>query len=346
MSTQATVSVIIPCYKQAQFLPDVLISIASQTYGSVEVVVVDDGSPDNTVEVATQHGVRCIRQENKGASEARNAGFRASHGEYIVFIDADDRLTPRSIEAHLQCFAEHPEAGFVVGGIDILRGEIREEPMRPSPAVADQYEELLKANHVANTMAVMFRRVVLETVGGFDGALSAGEDYELLLRAARSFSGATHSTVVALYRRHETNASRDGARMLRGMLGVIRSQRSFLQGNARLKKAFRIGEAFWRDWFGGVTIKQILMNLRNARPLPALKALATLLWYVRWRIALLPWKHRHRVLSAAQRSIHHLGTRWTPRRFVRRGLDIPTSAPQPRFGCARESVRHHQISRR
>ena len=120
MSSQATVSVIIPCYKQAQFLPEALISALSQTHGSVEVVVVDDGSPDKAAEVAAQHGVRCIRQKNRGASEARNAGFRASHGDYVLFIDADDKLTPRSIQAHLQCFAEHPDAGFVVGAIDIL----------------------------------------------------------------------------------------------------------------------------------------------------------------------------------------------------------------------------------
>jgi glycosyltransferase involved in cell wall biosynthesis len=271
-------------------------------------VVVDDGSPDKAAEVAAQHGVCCIRQENRGVSEARNAGFRASHGDYVVFIDADDKLLPRSIEAHLECFAEHPNAGFVVGKIDILKGAIREELVRSGPVLSDQYEELLKANHVANTIAVMFRRAVIETVGGFDPALSAGEDYELLLRVARSFSGANHSTVVALYRRHGTNVSRDGARMLRAMLSVMRSQRSFLRGNARLKKAFRTGKTFWRDWYGGVTVKQIFIHLRNGRPLAAVKALTALLWHVRWRIALLPWKHRDRVLSVTQRGVRRLRT--------------------------------------
>ncbi len=79
------------------------------------------------------------------------------------------------------------------------------------------YEELLKVNHVANTTAVMFRRSALETVGGFDTYCEPAEDYEILLRAARSLPSAHHRRVVAQYRRHETNTSREGVTMLRAM---------------------------------------------------------------------------------------------------------------------------------
>ena len=116
---EALVSVIIPCYRQADFLPQALESALAQTHCETEIIVVDDGSPDNTAEVVARYpGVRYLRQENRGLAGARNGGFRVSKGEYVLFLDADDRLTPNAVEAHLSCFAKHPEAGFVVGDID------------------------------------------------------------------------------------------------------------------------------------------------------------------------------------------------------------------------------------
>jgi glycosyltransferase involved in cell wall biosynthesis len=113
------VSVIIPCYKQARYLPESIESGLAQTHRGVEVVVVDDGSPDNAAEVAARYpNVVYLRQENSGIAEARNAGFRVSRGDYLMFLDADDRLTPNAAEAHLRCFRENPAAGFVVGDID------------------------------------------------------------------------------------------------------------------------------------------------------------------------------------------------------------------------------------
>ena len=112
------VSIIIPCYNQAQFLADSIESALTQTYGRTELVVVDDGSSDNTAELAARYPVRYIRQPNRGVAEARNCGFNASAGEYVIFLDADDRLTCDSVQAHLHCLAAHPGVGFVVGEIE------------------------------------------------------------------------------------------------------------------------------------------------------------------------------------------------------------------------------------
>ena len=99
----ALVSVVIPCYNQAHFLGEAIESVLAQTYPHREIVVVDDGSPDNTREVASRYpGVRYVRQENQGLAAARNTGLRHSSGSYLVFLDADDRLLPEALEVGLR----------------------------------------------------------------------------------------------------------------------------------------------------------------------------------------------------------------------------------------------------
>ena len=298
-------SIVIPCYRQAHFLSGAIESALSQTARRVEVVVVDDGSPDNSAEVVARYpSVRYVRQKNRGVAEARNAGFRASGGEYVLFLDADDRLTPNAVESHLSCFAKHPEAGFVVGDIDhiSLDGSYTGSPRWPM-LEANHYEELLKVNHVANTIAVMFRRLVIERIGGFEASCAPAEDYELLLRAARLFPSAHHRTVVAQYRRHPANSSRQGTVMLRATDRVMEMQLPVLNGNPRLKTAWRQGERYWRDRFGPTTIKQLRAHLGRCEIRAAASAAVTLLRYVRGRLFVFPWIYRQQGLDYVRRRL-------------------------------------------
>jgi len=308
------VSIVIPCYNLAHFLRDAIESILAQTYPRIELVVVDDGSMDNTAAVVADYPLaRCVRQENRGVAEARNVGFGATNGEYVLFLDADDRLAPDAVQAHLRCFAEHPEAGFVVGAIEQITGEGSCRGMSHSPVLeSDQYKHLLEANHIANTIAVMFRRSVFETLGGFTQYFSPAEDYELLLRAARAFPSAHHSRVVASYRRHATNTSRKGVIMLEAMRRVMRSQRELVRGNPRLEAAWRKGDNSWREFFGGVTVKEIYAHLGRGEMWHAAGAATALLVHVRSRLLVLPWKYRARALAAVRRRLFgpdKLGTR-------------------------------------
>jgi glycosyltransferase involved in cell wall biosynthesis len=299
------VSVIIPCYKQAHFLPESVESVLAQTYPRTEVVVVDDGSPDDVGEVVGRYpGVRCVRQENRGLARARNAGFRASGGEYALFLDADDRLAPKAVESHISCFAKHAEAGFVVGDIDhiSLDGSYAGSPRWPV-LEANHYEELLKVNHVANTIAVMFRRSVIERLGGFEASCSPAEDYELLLHAARLFPSAHHRTVVAQYRRHPASLSRKGTAMLRAMDRVMEMQLPILDGNPCLIAAWHQGERHWRDRFGPTTIKQLYAHLRRCEIGGATSAAAALLRYIRGRLFAFPWIYRQQGLDYVRRRL-------------------------------------------
>ena len=112
------ISVVIPSYNTARYLPDAIESALQQTHPRVEIVVVNDGSPDNTDEVVQPYldRITYIKQENRGLSAARNVGFRASHGEFVCFLDADDILLPCKFELQLVKFEREPDLGVVISG--------------------------------------------------------------------------------------------------------------------------------------------------------------------------------------------------------------------------------------
>ena len=144
------VSVVIPCYDQARYLPDAIESVLAQSYPHLELVVVDDGSPDNTAEVAARYpGVQVVRQENAGLSGARNTGLRHTNGAYLIFLDADDRLLPKAVADGLAAFAAHPEAAFVAGRCRIIDTTgVAQLTQQPDPDRGDPYEALLRGNYI------------------------------------------------------------------------------------------------------------------------------------------------------------------------------------------------------
>ncbi len=112
------VSIIVPCFKQAEYLSEALDSVLSQTYPNWECVIVNDGSPDNTEEIANlylekDNRIKYVSQENKGLATARNAGIANSQGEYILPLDADDLIAPTYIEKAIERFTQHPETKLV-----------------------------------------------------------------------------------------------------------------------------------------------------------------------------------------------------------------------------------------
>jgi glycosyltransferase involved in cell wall biosynthesis len=303
---QATVSVVIPCFRQAHFLREAIESVIAQSHPA-EIVVVDDGSPDNTAEVAAAYpAVRLIRQENSGLAEARNSGFKASTGGYIIFLDADDRLTPDAVETHLQCFAEHPEAKLVVGDIDHIAedGSFMGSPRWPL-LTTNFYEQLLKVNHVANMIAVMLRREVMVQIGGFATSCSPAEDYRLLLQAVRNFPCAHHRHVVAQYRRYPTSLSRRGGIMLRALHHVMSLEKAHVNGNPTLERAHRVGLRYWQDSYGRVAIRELVGNVAQGELANAAKTLGALIRYVGLYAIVIPWNHRRRIFRRLTAALRH-----------------------------------------
>jgi len=183
------VSVIIPTYNQAHFVAQAVESALAQTHPDVETIVVDDGSTDGTPSVLAAFGdaIRTIRQENKGLPAARNAGFRASRGEYVLFLDSDDVILPEKLARHVALLEAEPRFGLTysawqqvdAGGTRVL-GQVR--PNRQGHLLAD----LLRRTCFFFASAAVVRRRCLERVGLFDESLPWGEDADVWLRLARA----------------------------------------------------------------------------------------------------------------------------------------------------------------
>jgi glycosyltransferase involved in cell wall biosynthesis len=259
------VSIVITCRNQAQFLAEAIESALAQTYPDTETVLVDDGSTDGTAEVAGRYPrVRLVSQPHTGLSAARNTGLAQSTGEMIAFLDADDRLLPNAVETGVRALTDHPEAACAVGHHRLIDagGAITAEWTR-APVDADPYAALLRRNHIGMHATVLYRRSVLDEVGPFDTALRKCEDYDLLLRIARSHGIYVHGVLIAEYRRHASNMSRDPIRMLKAVLRVHGRQWSYVRRRPEYWDAYRAGRAFWHDFYGGQMVRQVQADAAN-----------------------------------------------------------------------------------
>ena len=115
---QPLVSIVIPCYNREKYISDAIDSALAQTYSNIEVIVVDDGSIDGSVDVVRQYGdrVKLVLQDNGGVNVARNRCFRESRGDFLVFLDSDDWLSPDIVECHVKTARQFPEAGIFCAG--------------------------------------------------------------------------------------------------------------------------------------------------------------------------------------------------------------------------------------
>jgi glycosyltransferase involved in cell wall biosynthesis len=247
------VSVIIPCYNQAHFLSDAIESVLSQTYPYFEVIVVDDGSPDNTSEVAARYpSVKCVRQENRGLAGARNGGLPHARGDFLLFLDSDDRLMPDALETNLRYFDAHPGCGLVCGQQRVIAedGSLLKVLRRPLIG-GDLYATLLARSHPLIPGSVMFRRAAFDSVKPYDSAVNGAADYELYFRIARRYPTYWHDEVVLEYRRHGSNmTTTKAANMLADTVEVLRAQRPFIEGNERYLKAYRAGMLKGQETYG------------------------------------------------------------------------------------------------
>lgn len=254
------VSVVIPCYNQGQFLREAIESVKAQTWQSVELVVVDDGSTDCTPDVVAEFpGIVAVRQENCGLSAARNRGLHASRGAFVAFLDADDLLLPNALAAGVDALVRHPDWAFVWGGYRMVdaRGAPLGEPSVPTVA-SRHYDLLLSRNYIAMHATVLYRRDALDRFGGFDTSLRSCEDYDLYLRIARQSTIGFHPNVIACYRHHDGNMSGNPRVMLRNAIEVLNRQKPYLANDNHRRAALEDGVRFHRERDGGELLRRSL----------------------------------------------------------------------------------------
>jgi glycosyltransferase involved in cell wall biosynthesis len=204
-------SLVIPAYNSGRFIADAIESALAQKRSDMDLLVVDDGSTDDTAEVVARYGdaVTLIQQANAGAAVARNTGMRAARGRYVAFLDADDVWLPGKIDAQIAHLEKHPETSLCCTRWDLLypdsSGTYVVDPFKCGRALdlaaysTVAYADLLLDCHVWTSTVVVRRELVRQT-GGFDPALRRGQDYDYWLRASRITPIHRLDATLALYR--------------------------------------------------------------------------------------------------------------------------------------------------
>lgn len=219
------VSVIIPAYQDAEHIGAAVDSALAQTYPDREVIVVDDGSTDDTLRVLSAYGdaIRVISQPNRGPSAARNLGIQQAQGEWVAFLDADDVWLPEKLALQMPLFQKGNGVGLVCSDtyfVDSLGLRPRTGFMDNSPCSGRVLKTIFTASFIP-TSTVVVRKACLDQVGGFDGSLRACEDLDLWLRIAAEWEIDFVPEPLAHYRISEGQLSSQRVNMLKGLVTVL-----------------------------------------------------------------------------------------------------------------------------
>ena len=237
------ISVITPTYNRARFLPAAVASVLSQTFGDFELIIVDDGSEDNTPDVLkpffADRRVRYVYQENQGQSHARNLALKQATGDFIAFLDSDDVWAPDKLEKQLAVFRANSEVDIVHGDEAIINEQgsvVSLQNMRRYSGRITRY--LLADNSVSITTALVRRRC-FDEMGGFDTSVGVADDYELWLRFSARYCYQYEPGIVASYRVMADQISSDKRRR------YAANERIIQQFLARYGEVLSPGERRW-----------------------------------------------------------------------------------------------------
>jgi glycosyltransferase involved in cell wall biosynthesis len=203
------VSVIIPTFNRAKLIPESIESVLSQSFTDFEIIVIDDGSTDNTRDVVARFPVKYVLQRNQGPASARNTGITMAKGKYVAFLDSDDHMLENSLAKRVDALEKHPEAAFAFGQILLMdeNGQLcgsYKAPYKSSCMLngKKQMHDLILDNHIP-TSTVMIRLGCLDKTGLFNPDFRHGsEDLELWLRLCSAYDSVYIAEPLARWRVH------------------------------------------------------------------------------------------------------------------------------------------------
>ena len=264
MNDHPLVSVIIPAFNAAATLAETVDSILAQTYDPIEIIVVDDGSTDDTSTVAESYQARLnyLRQANSGGCAVpRNTGLARCQGEYIAFMDADDLMTPDRVQRQVQFFRDHPRVGVVFSDYQNFseRGMYQTSHFPTCPKLSDllgtsheivlhDVGELLAEENFGIASSFLMRRDLLKLVPGFAPTLRACEDFHFFYRLARHTPVGIINRVGMLRRMHGSNMSGNPVRMFSAGIqayGMLVEDERNSSARAALRRYIA---RCWSDW--------------------------------------------------------------------------------------------------
>lgn len=257
-----TVSVIVPAYNAAAFLRRAIDSVLGQTWRDVELIVVDDGSTDDTLQVLAGYGdgLRVLTQANAGPAAARNRGLRESHGEFVAFLDADDWWLPAKLERQVALMRSRPEVGFCSTASRVVTHADAPTTDWPCCTADMPLLETLFVRSAAisgSTSGVLARRTPLIEAGGFDESLRGFEDPDLWIRLSARVGYACIPEPLTVVVRTPESVSSHLPRMRTATLASLRKNRNLLPRDKR--------GAFWRDACAAALIDYAKLAARAGR---------------------------------------------------------------------------------
>jgi glycosyltransferase involved in cell wall biosynthesis len=239
MSSEPRVAAIIPYFMGRQYLTDAVASALAQTYEQLEVIVINDGSPDDfqTVIAPLRSRVRVVEQENLGVAAARNRGLRETQAEYVAFLDQDDVWRKDKIERQVKLLESFPEVGLAhTEACYIDQHGLPTAPPRLPFVIPKAHGrctlELLAHNSIT-TSSVLLRRAALG-LDRFPNGMDGCDDWDVWLRVSRTWAFAYIDEPLTYYRVHDANVSRDKAVMIPGRVKVLERARHW-NGSAEVR---------------------------------------------------------------------------------------------------------------
>lgn len=218
------VSVVVPTYNAAAYIGMAIDSVLAQSFKDVEVIVVDDGSVDDTAAVMSRYGppIRYLRQENSGVAAARNRGIKESSGRYVAFLDADDTWLPDKLQRQVAALAQDNRCRASYTAHVVCTETLEPITVWRSVRRASSIEDLLLAGNIIGSICtVMCERSLFSVVGGFDPKLSQCADWEMWVRLATVTEFLYLDEPLVTYRQHASNMSRDARLLERDSVRVL-----------------------------------------------------------------------------------------------------------------------------